>query len=818
MLSAQLLIFLGVLAAAIVLDLILMRWIRQRWRVRSGDRQVRVAGVFSPVLTWIRYRRLPAAAEAAPVAAEEARASWSGTVSPGVTLIAGLLLIYAGQYELLAQGSLASPVSQWLNATLRLGLNNLDQVLSGLPLVLAGTLLVAVTLAKVRWLRAESDWASGQPDTLQLRWLRGFWPWLLAGGGLAALLLLRLSARLYGALSPWLWLVALALCAVAAWLWDRPSGVRHSPEIERQDWLWLLALVLAGLLIGSFRLTAVPTGLMGDEGAFFTTARDIASGQYRPPLFDFGVYTYPILGSIFQAGVLRLFGASLWAWRFASVLAALVAVVPLYLLARDWFNRRVAVAAGLSLVSLPYFLAFARLGYNNSQTLAPLTLAAYWLFLGLSRGSALFLYLAGCAAGLGFYTYTAGRSALVIVSLFLFLVWLTRPARLPHLLKVLALVGLGWFLVAAPHLAFGGAVNPASHGRKLFESVFFSADFGRLYFSDADLYAVMGPIRAGETGLFFNPRLYAILLLRGLVRTLLAFQSPNLVTEHFIASPLAGVHGVPFYLAGLGLTMACWRQRRFQYLAIWFWATVFFLSAANTYPPRHQHMVGVLPALALLIGLALAASVETLAGLLGQHRQAWRAALLCLGLAGLVVSGLEQYFVVMPWRYRPNLEQVVSSAALNARGRRLVFVYDERLANSSLANRGPFAVAEILRDPALYTPVAVEDLGAALDDLPLADPMLVFFPPGAAQAVTAALVRVWPQAFSQTFYSYEGAEIGGLVSNAPLDFWPSTAASTILRDSYGPLMPILAVLLLVFVGLIVFPVYWPGLLGHRQAG
>jgi hypothetical protein len=39
----------------------------------------------------------------------------------------------------------------------------------------------------------------------------------------------------------------------------------------------------------------------------------------------------------------------------------------------------------------PYFIAFERLGYNNSQSIAPVTLSLYLLHVGLKRGSALYL-------------------------------------------------------------------------------------------------------------------------------------------------------------------------------------------------------------------------------------------------------------------------------------------------------------------------------------------------------------------------------------------------------------------------------------------
>ncbi|MBI3362709.1 MAG: hypothetical protein HY023_16530, partial [Chloroflexi bacterium] len=46
---------------AIAIDFGLIRWLRRRWKADDTGPQVRLFGAYSPVLTWLRYRRLPAA-------------------------------------------------------------------------------------------------------------------------------------------------------------------------------------------------------------------------------------------------------------------------------------------------------------------------------------------------------------------------------------------------------------------------------------------------------------------------------------------------------------------------------------------------------------------------------------------------------------------------------------------------------------------------------------------------------------------------------------------------------------------------------------
>ncbi len=272
-----------------------------------------------------------------------------------------------------------------------------------------------------------------------------------------------------------------------AFRYDRCAWISLSPGITRLDLLLMLLLLVAGLVVGAYQLDRVPNMMLGDEGAFLEQAKGILTSDSEPQFFDLGVYSFPQASSIYQAGIMRVFGLSLWSWRFSSVLAAVLAVIPTYLLACDLFNRRVAVLSGLAMVTTPYFIAFERMGYNNAQAIFPVALAVYLLYLAVQRESMFYYVWAGIIGGLGFYTYSAGRLGLVVAVIAVYIVFARlraarrkaaeeeRAAFAPAMRKwrtLAAAFAIATVVTVAPLYVYGNARDPVEMQSKFLESVF----------------------------------------------------------------------------------------------------------------------------------------------------------------------------------------------------------------------------------------------------------------------------------------------------------------------------------------------------------
>jgi 4-amino-4-deoxy-L-arabinose transferase-like glycosyltransferase len=666
----------------------------------------------------------------------------------------------------------------WLSQGLRLSIPQIDYVLQGAGLLLAGLALVVWVIHQNGLFGREEQ--SGWHIPASIPPLRSIT--IPIGISVLTFFGLILQVAWSSALPVLLalWLTSMLSGLYAAAQIDIHSETPLSPNIKKRDILWLSILLAAGLLVGIYRLQGIPDQLMGDEGEFWSNAQSLAAGTYTPlpSPFALGVYSYPILSSYFQALVLKIFGATLWSWRFSSVLAGLATILPLYLLARELFDRRVAVLSGFAMLASAYYLAFSRLGYNNIQSLFPVTLALYLGYIGLKRSSAFYLLAAGIVAGFGFYTYTAGRSGLVILGLFIFLLLIKQPSRYRNLIAAGSLILCGWVLCALPHLAYGASVAPDSLNHKMYESLFMGRDFARAFFSDQEINGPGSFFWGAQDQFVFNARIDTILLLRGLIRTLLVFHIPNLVTEHFITSPLAGNIGAPFYALGLLAVIISLRQRRSLILLSWFVVSVIALSAANTFAPRHQHLVSMIPLIALLIGHGLTLFASGVAHVWERAARPIGIAILVLGMGAIALNGMYDYFVRVPQEYYPLFENAINWRGLYNPERKFVYVYGD----PALSGFQPLVIRYIV--PGIpYETIQADTLPQRISSF--GQDTVVFFEENVGQAVARQIEQAWPSAGKTVIATKEHFLLGYVYAGRPLKLPANQSPGEILADSYA---------------------------------
>ncbi|MDY6874652.1 MAG: glycosyltransferase family 39 protein [Chloroflexota bacterium] len=544
-----------------------------------------------------------------------------------------------------------------------------------------GLLLSCVGVILIAWTRGGVDRLTGAPSLGEavpvLRAVsRPSWPWL-ALALVGDLVWLGVVYSAVESSTSWavvpLWLATLAAQAACWWRVDRARGVSALPaRVERRTWLLLLALLVAfGLTL--YRLGDVPNSMWGDEGAFWWWVRDLAKGVPANP-FDLGVYgAFPVIGSLYQSIWVRLFGPTIWAWRLGSVVAGTLTLVPLFFLARKLLGDRVAWSAVALMIGMPYFLAYARIGFNSIQPLLPITLGLWLLIEALQRHSRLLAYLSGLACGMASLTYMSGHVGLLLVMLvWLFLFVSRRSLRRPLLSLALCLV-LGWFFTAGPFL-LGSVLGGRPLGWKVPESFIGNTMYGEAVFSPDELTRLYPLWQFGEQRVFFEPRLYALLFGRGMVRTWLSIVTGGIATQHYLTGPLAGPAPI-FFLAGLAWVLGQCRRLPAVLWALWVLVCTLLLSVLNTFPPRPAHMATVIPALAVLS----ATGIWLLSDLLRRFvRPRWADWIGIVLTVVLVLCGLRAYFVVMPQEHVPNLENVMFWAAQEMeRGSNLLFIVDE---------------------------------------------------------------------------------------------------------------------------------------------
>lgn len=675
-------------------------------------------------------------------------------------MLVGLLLLIYGQgfmESLITQGKNWTKLWEWSRQH-HIDIVNLENAIWGSILITAGGLLCASLCSSKKW-EGKKAGATPAPEktSAQKTGFSIFPPAIPIG--LYALLIFLLAKHHYSPFLVILWLLSLGTAARLARQEDLQTGRRLNLQITLQDATWLLLLLATGVAIGSFLLEDIPNQLIPDEGSFWETASAIARRQHLPPVWGPGVYTFPIASSYFQGWLMRIFGINLWGWRFSSVLVAVLAAMPLYLLLRHWFDRQTAVAACLLLFSNPYFLAFARLGYNNAQALLPITLSLYLASLAIQKSSLFYYFLSGLASGLAAFTYPAawlGTVIIVLTGLWMVIIRKRKPRRAIRAGLVLL---SGWLMVILPQIVYTLSGNTAhTLTFKAFETSFFSGFYARAIFTEANPELITTLV--GKNEIVLSASLWKELLLRGTVRTLIALFDPHLIGEHFMTTGLTGGWMGLFFVVGFFLALRRLKEPRFWVPVLWVASGIFFLGILAAFPPRPTHLVAVLPAFSALSAIGFWAVAHTITEMfhLQKNKKHW---LVVAGLALLMLTGFRQYFVVMPKKYLPGFEEIVSWNAWRAKTpATLYYIEDEPNLHkvAYLADRKLTALS--------YHNLSTGDfLSTTIDTIRL-QPAIVFYPQDTDGQITSRLLRTSPLFHSPvSFTDASGAVIGYATTN-----------------------------------------------------
>jgi 4-amino-4-deoxy-L-arabinose transferase-like glycosyltransferase len=238
-----------------------------------------------------------------------------------------------------------------------------------------------------------------------------------------------------GTWPPLLWLASFLLPIPAMITIDHARGTSfRNPFRARWEWAALLLIVGFDLILVGHDMTHWRWAGTPDETDFFGVAKSIVVGtSQRAVLSEGGVFNFqPVLSSYYQAAFMKVFGVNIFAWKLSSAVALAGSLPLIYLFTRELWSRRTAVMAMLFFGSAQLAVGFSHFGYNNVQVYLIIGGALGVAAWARTRQSLLGYYLAGCIAGLGFYTYYTAR---VVAPLLFLLTWscdgfpLARKAR-----------------------------------------------------------------------------------------------------------------------------------------------------------------------------------------------------------------------------------------------------------------------------------------------------------------------------------------------------------------------------------------------------
>ena len=162
-------------------------------------------------------------------------------------------------------------------------------------------------------------------------------------------------------------------------------------------------LLLVALILRVAWLNVPPRGLIFDETYYVNAARVIlgwpATSHYVDSAPGFDPNTeHPALGKLLIAGSMLLRGDTGLAWRLPSVIAGMIALVAVYLIARDtgrsaWLAILVTAIVAFDNLTLVH----GRIGTLDMLVLAPMLVGSWlalrkrWIFAGVAMGIALLI-------------------------------------------------------------------------------------------------------------------------------------------------------------------------------------------------------------------------------------------------------------------------------------------------------------------------------------------------------------------------------------------------------------------------------------------
>lgn len=399
-------------------------------------------------------------------------------------------------------------------------------------------------------------------------------------------------------------------------------------------WIAVLLIALAALTLRVYAIDRLPPGLFGDEAVEGLDALDILAGNFaiwfhahlgREPL-----YVYLVALSY------AAFGVSALATRLPAIVAGLLTLPVAFLFAREWASAlheratRIALLATALLAISFWHIQMSRDAHRD--TLLPLVEAfGYWLLWLAIRTKKLKAWAAaGAVLGLAVYTYSPGRFVGIFIGLFFAvefilakfnkvstIAWQWRGLVVAGLLAILVMLPIGVYFLQ----------NPVQFSRR-FESV--------------SVFDATSPSAALAESITGN--------LAQLVVPGAGYQSKH---YNLPGKPIFDLLVAPWFLAGIIVAVARWKQSPYRFLLLWF--AVMLLPAFLTADmiPKAVRALGIVPGIFIFPALAMDWLLEQAQQQQGRPWHRVVAGLVGLTLVGSTVWTAYDYFIV--WANIPEL-------------------------------------------------------------------------------------------------------------------------------------------------------------------
>ncbi len=347
----------------------------------------------------------------------------------------------------------------------------------------------------------------------------------------------------------------------------------------------ILLLTAAAFAVRFYQLGAVPRVLDGDEGAVGLSAQLTAEGRLSNP---FALWAN--VGAIYLQLInfsLKVFGINAFALRLLPAIGGVLAVPCIYLLARQFGGRRIALIAATLVTFSHSHIHFSRIAsviYIHGVWLAPLEL--YFLLTGLAKRQSWRAALAGILLAIHFSVYlTAQIVAAMLIVYFVLGFLFYREWFKPRTGQVAVFLG-GFFTTILP-AGFYFIQEPGEFLSRLGADGTFQSGWLEITMQDTGKTAfelLLGRVTHAFLSLTYYPAL------------------------DFYGSPAPMLSMISSTLFLIGLGIALWRIRQPSYLLLngYFWSATIAVGIFAIPPGADSYrMLMTLPAALIMAAIGL---------------------------------------------------------------------------------------------------------------------------------------------------------------------------------------------------------------------
>jgi hypothetical protein len=429
----------------------------------------------------------------------------------------------------------------------------------------------------------------------------------------------------YSPLLAWLWLGSLSVATAAAWLGSNSRLGRWKfslPRLAQPARLagfagtlssggeigLFLGIAALGVFLRIYRLASMPPGVFVDETNAAIDALYILEGRPDSP-FGTGWFETPTMYAYYLLGLFRTIGINFTALKAASLLPSILTLLALYPLARHLFGFPAALMSTFLLAVNRWHVNMSRWGWNEVAPPLFQVGAVFFLLRGVRRRHWGDCAVGGLLLGLGMYTYLSSRLVFVALAGYVLYRLVVERGFLRRAWPGLLVFFLLWALTFAP-LASTYVRNPFTFWNRTRQvSVFNDVERAGSYQPLWD--NTLAHLKMFHVSGDKNPR-------------------HNLPGEPML-DPVTGV----LFLVGLGYSLWRWKDHRRGLLVLWVAITLLggILSLVDEAPQGYRTL-GVVPAIAILAGDALAQATAVLSRLFRHRLAQLTPALLAMGLLG----------------------------------------------------------------------------------------------------------------------------------------------------------------------------------------